>query len=356
MQGAIMVLLRTLIISICLIISSVSSAAVILQYHHVSDKTPASTSISPQQFKAHMQYLVENNFTVVPLSSVVNQIVKKQEIIDKTIVITFDDAYLDILTNAKPILDEYGFPYTIFVNPAILDANRKNYLSWQQIIDLSDAGVIIANHGLTHDSLARIPDGISSKEWYEAQTEKLIKAEELIKEHTGQNWQYFAYPYGEFTPDTQKWLNELGFVGFSQQSGAVGISSDLTNLPRFPVSQPYDKLSSLRDKLNALPFHINLDEQQAKTLFVDGEISSASFGIELYDFKKTQLNCYISGLGRQKINWVGNNQVSMEFSGPLPIGRVRSNCTAPSLSKPGRFYWYSKPWFIIEKSGQWYPL
>jgi len=40
----------------------------------------------------------------------------------------------------------------------------------------------------------------------------------------------------------------------------------------------------------------------------------------------------------------------------LPIGRVRSNCTAPSISQPGRYYWYSKPWFILKAGKHWYPL
>ena len=51
-----------------------SFGAVILQYHHVSDTTPSSTSISPQQFEIHMQYLADNNFNVVALSDLMNSI------------------------------------------------------------------------------------------------------------------------------------------------------------------------------------------------------------------------------------------------------------------------------------------
>ena len=38
-----------------------NSSAVILQYHHVSDETPASTSISPEKFKAHLNWIKEHN-------------------------------------------------------------------------------------------------------------------------------------------------------------------------------------------------------------------------------------------------------------------------------------------------------
>ena len=44
-----------------------ASAAVVILYHHVSDTTPKSTSISPAAFEAQMDYLAKNNFTVVPL-------------------------------------------------------------------------------------------------------------------------------------------------------------------------------------------------------------------------------------------------------------------------------------------------
>jgi hypothetical protein len=61
-------------------------------------------------------------------------------------------------------------------------------------------------------------------------------------------------------------------------------------------------------------------------------------------------------LGKQKIAWQGDNRFTINFSGDLPVGRVRCNCTAASISKPGRYYWYSKPWFILKEGGEWYHL
>jgi len=339
----------------------VSSAAVILQYHHVNNTTPKSTSISPEQFEAHLQYLADNHFNVVPLSDVINKIKLQQNIPDKTVVITFDDAYVDILTQGKPLLDKFNFPFTIFVNPAIInsvstDSSSSRYLSWAQLKTLADSGVIIANHGYTHDSLARIPEGIAPQTWLDQQTKLLLDAESIIKEKTGQSWHYFAYPYGEFTPAIQQWVKNNNFIAFTQQSGAVGLSTNLTTIPRFPVSQPYDQIPSLRDKLNSLAFTIDLNDENAQTLFEVNTVNSITFNIETDDFNKNQLNCYISGLGKQKIIWQGEERFTINFSKPLPTGRVRCNCTAPSISEPGRYYWYSKPWFILKAGAQWYPL
>jgi len=333
-----------------------SKAAVILQYHHVSNDTPKSTSISPQQFAAHMQYLADNSYRVVPLSDVINSITEGKPIADKTVVITFDDAYLDILEQGKPILDRFNYPFTIFINPGIINRGSKQYLSWAQLKAMAEDDVIIANHGFEHDSWARQPNEMTESQWLRQQIRLLDKAEQELLEKTGQSWRYFAYPYGEFTPEIEKQLAKHNYVAFSQQSGAVGPSTSLTNVPRFPASQPYDKLSSLADKLKSLPLDIELSEQHAQTIYSFNELSATTFKVNTTDFRKSQLNCYISGLGKQTIHWLDDNRFSITFSAPLPIGRVRSNCTAPSISKPGRYYWYSKPWFILKEGKKWYPL
>ena len=303
-----------------------------------------------------MQYLQDHNFNVVTLSSVMDAIKQQKTLPDKSVVITFDDAYTDILTNGKPILDKHNFPFTIFVNPSIVTRGSNNYLSWQQLKAMADDGVIVANHGMTHDSLARVPQGISEQEWFAKNTTSLLKAEQIIKEKTGYSWRYFAYPYGEYTPKIQQWITNNNFVAFTQQSGAVGLNTDISTLPRFPASQPSDQLSSLRDKLNSLPFNITLSANNKETIFKKGQSTSVTFNVEVDDFNPAQLNCYISGLGHQKVVWQGDQSFTINYSAPLPTGRVRCNCTAPSISEPGRYYWFSKPWFILKESGEWFSL
>lgn len=345
-----------LLAALCYCIHLTSFATVILQYHHVSEETPASTSISPKQFAKHMQYLEDNNFKVIPLSTLIDAIKQHKALPDKTVAITFDDAYIDILTHGKPILDKHGFAFTIFINPGIVGQNTSHFLSWQQLKAMADDGVIIANHGMHHDSLTRTPAGMTNKAWLAKNTESLLHAEKIIEAETGQSWRYLAYPYGEFNPEVQQWVNENNFVGFSQQSGAVGINTDLTSIPRFPASQPYDQLSSLRDKLDSLPFSIRLNGVNQQTIFEQGESTSLSINIDVDDFNPAQLNCYITGLGRQKIQWQGEEMFTINYSAPLPTGRVRCNCTAPSIIEPGRYYWFSKPFFILEENRQWYSL
>ena len=89
--------MKTKLLAIILFLFHFSSfGAVILQYHHVSDTTPKSTSITPNQFAVHLKYLKEKSFNVVPLSTLIDNIKNQQPLEDKTVAITFDDAYIDV--------------------------------------------------------------------------------------------------------------------------------------------------------------------------------------------------------------------------------------------------------------------
>lgn len=333
-----------------------AESAVILQYHHVNDTTPSSTSISPAQFEAHLQYLKEHEFTVVPLSEIMNSIKKQQPINDKSVVITFDDGYLDTYTQARPLLKKYNYPFSVFINPDIIEKGYSGYLSWQQVKTMAAEGVIFANHSFEHESAIRKPKSITDAQWLQRYAHNITEAELLIKERTGQNWQYFSYPYGEYSPKIQAWIKAHDFIAFSQQSGAIGLGTDLSSVPRYPVSQPYDKLTGLHDKLYSLPFSITLSAQNAQTVFSYQQSTEVTFNIIIDDFKKAQLRCFVSELGEQGVSWQAEQRFSITFDKPLPSGRIRSNCTAPSISQPGRFYWYSKPWFILDEHNNWYPL
>ena len=99
-----------LAVILLLFIHASALGAVILQYHHVSNTAPKNTSITPTQFEAHLTYLKEHNFNVVPLSQIIEKIKNQQPIKDKTVAITFDDAYVDILNHATPLLNSADDP------------------------------------------------------------------------------------------------------------------------------------------------------------------------------------------------------------------------------------------------------
>jgi len=70
------------------------------------------------------------------------------------------------------------------------------------------------------------------------------------------------------------------------------------------------------------------------------------------DVSLNQVNCFYSG--RNIKTQVDGEKVSFAIESTLPVGRSRVNCTAPSKSMAGRYYWYSMPFFLANDDGR-YP-
>ena len=82
---------------------------------------PRSTSLSAQEFKEHLEYLKQNNYTVIDLAQALDSVQQGVSLPDKAIVITFDDAWRDIYIQGFPLLKQYNYPFTVFVNTDPVD-------------------------------------------------------------------------------------------------------------------------------------------------------------------------------------------------------------------------------------------
>ncbi len=97
----------------------------ILLYHRI-DNDPLDAqllAVSPENFEAHLKRLAENCKTL-PLHQFLAE-VSRGIIRPNTMVITFDDGYLDNLTNAVPLLEKYGLHATIFVTSGMVGSDRE---------------------------------------------------------------------------------------------------------------------------------------------------------------------------------------------------------------------------------------
>lgn len=329
--------------------SQAQDNAVVLVYHHVSQDTPKSTSVSPKIFEQHMQYLSDHH-TVLPLKTVIDKLKSKQPLPDNAVVITFDDGYKNIYQNAHPILQKFGFPYTIFINPALV-GKAKYQLNWQQVKQMHKQQVTFANHGNAHlHSLEQQPTE-TQQDWLARVTKNVTDAEQILVEQLGDNLKYFAYPYGEFNNAFKQRLRQLGYVGFAQHSGAIASYSDFTALPRFPAAGIYSNLNTLKVKLNSLAMHVT------DIIPLDPELNSFttsanySFRILSDDLNSSQINCFKGGVKLTHQN--SDGLVSIDNVVIPESGRHRINCTAPSKQKRGRYYWLSQPFFVSTSNEKW---
>jgi peptidoglycan/xylan/chitin deacetylase (PgdA/CDA1 family) len=323
--------------------------AVILLYHHVSNSTPKVTSVSPETFREHMQYLAEH-FQVLTLKEVIETLQNKQPLPDKAVVITFDDGYENIYDNAHPILKEFSFPYTIFINPPLI-GNVNYQLDWQQVKLMAKEGASFANHGSQHTHMLTKNDNESEESWLDRTIQEIENAETILKDNLGYSLKYFAYPYGEFDSKLKARLSSRGYISFAQHSGAVASYSDFSALPRYPSAGIYSNIKSLKVKLNSLAMPVDNVYPSDPKIALPSYDQDLSFNVKTEDLIPQQINCFQNGQALNKS--LDGNTVSVDINPITKPGRHRVNCTAPSISQKDRFYWFSQPFFMPTADGKW---
>ncbi|MDO9519199.1 MAG: polysaccharide deacetylase family protein [Pseudohongiella sp.] len=315
--------------------------AVITIYHHVSDSTPRSTSLTPEELRIQMQYLQDNNFEVWPLDRLIAALQNKEPLPEKTAALTFDDAYISIYDTGWPMLQEFGFPMTLFVSTQPINDNQRGYMNWDQIREMAEGGVIIANHMVHHPHMVDALPGESNEDRLARLRAELLEAQEDIRTETGQDHKIMAYPYGEFDDDITAIIEELGYVALAQNSGAVGYYSDFTALPRYPLAASFADIESASTKLNSLAFQVL--EHSPRTPGTDSKNPAVTLRLA-GDFNVSQLGCYANGQ-RMELEWIDREAVHFRIqpAQEFQMRRFGYICTAPKRGT-NRYYWFNKLW------------
>lgn len=333
-----------------------AQAAVVILYHHVSDATPKSTSISPAQFDAQMDYLANNNFNVVPLLELTEKLRKGERLPDKTVAITFDDSYVSVYDSAYPRLKKRGWPFTFFVNTDAVGTS-KIFVSWEQLREMSKNGATIANHTTQHNHLPRREKDESTNQWRARIAAEISSAQKKIEQEIGEAPKILAYPFGEYDSDVQQIARQQGYIAFGQQSGALYEKGDLQAVPRFPFGGSFSELDDFIMKVNTRPmpstrvdFYRDKNNKQQNLVVTAGDKPWLVLTLE----DKTllnKINCFATGQGAINTEVIGD-QLWAQAKQPLKPGRVRYNCTAYTGEK-GRFFWYTQQWLVTDKNGDW---
>ena len=326
--------------------NNIDSHGVILVYHHVSTDTPPSTSISPEDFRKHLDYLLQNDFSVIPLDQMLETLQNGGQLPEKAIAITFDDGYISIYDTAFPMLQSYGFPFTLFLSTGPIDRRQQGFMNWEQVKKMSEAGVIIANHMVEHPYMLDKYPRESEEQWISRLENELLAAEARIEQQTGQSHRYLAYPFGEFNADIKAMIGANGFIGLAQNSGAIGVNSDFLSLPRFPLASIYANLDTAKIKLDSKSFNVELVRPQSPVTDIRNPSVTLKFNDGNYNL--SQIGCFANSQPLP-MTWIDRDegilliQPTEDYSGR----RWRYLCTAP-VPDESRYYWYSIQWINLD--------
>ncbi|MEH1965218.1 polysaccharide deacetylase family protein [Nostoc sp.] len=108
-----------------------ASKSLILMYHRVAevDLDPWSLCVTPQHFAEHLEVLQKYAY---PISlQQLAQAHRHGNIPHRAVAITFDDGYADNLHHAKPLLERYGIPATVFISTGYIGKQREFW--WDEL-------------------------------------------------------------------------------------------------------------------------------------------------------------------------------------------------------------------------------
>jgi peptidoglycan/xylan/chitin deacetylase (PgdA/CDA1 family) len=165
-----------------------------------------------------MELLRQFGYTAIPMSLLVDAIVKGADLPARPVVLTFDDGNKDIYKYAFPILQEMGYMATVYLVGDYV-GKGSGMMSLNEVQELLAAGWEVGSHSMSH---------------------KVKRSRQILEEELGAPVLTFAYPYAAEDAAVMDWARE----GYRAAVG-VGESSDhsldaLYYLSRFDVRSTVD--------------------------------------------------------------------------------------------------------------------
>jgi len=223
----------------------------ILMYHYISPLPPGADNIregltvSPETFREHIQYLSSEGYTSISLYEINEALKYGKPLPSKPIILTFDDSYTDHYTYAFPILKDFGFTGTFFVITDFTDNQNPNHMTWEQIKEMSDAGMSMESHTKSHSTLV--------DRSYEFLVWEIIGSIETIETHTSQRPAIFSFPVGKYDEETLKVLETTSIIrAVTTEYGTYHTMHDSVLSPRLRITGEMG-VAGLRQLLDSAP-------------------------------------------------------------------------------------------------------
>lgn len=204
---------------------------VILTYHSIAEG-PSPIEISPRLFAEQMEWLAENA-RVASTGEVADTLKGSKPLPKHTVILTFDDGYLDFFEHAAPELLRRKFTAIVFLPTAFVGrsnqwedsgAGEKPLMQWTHVQELAAKGIEFGSHTVNHPRLTEISGDEIDRE--------LKESRETIQAKTGRAPQVFCYPYGCWNAAVREQVKQFYAAACITGAGVVEPDSDPYALPR----------------------------------------------------------------------------------------------------------------------------
>lgn len=202
----------------------------VILYHHIQPLPMASLlghaklTIDNKIFENQIAYLKDQGYQAISADDLVNALINRQHLPEKSIVITIDDGYDDNYTYGFMTAKKYQMILNFMIPTQLI--GKPGYMNWDHLREMhANEFVRIYNHTATH-----APLGYILKQQI---THELTSSREDFKRELGFDTNIFTYPYGSYNPVAIDTLKQHGFTAaFTTDDGRKQCLSNIMQLKR----------------------------------------------------------------------------------------------------------------------------
>ena len=314
----------------------------IIGLHAIEDKIEIPIELYTSHFDHLCSTLKAFGFETITFMDLLNYLDFGKALPEKPVIITSDDGFQDIYTNAFPILKKYDYKMTIFLVTGYIgnseedrkvnsfDSDRpvpmRPVLIWPEIIEMYKYGCEFQSHSVNHIRL-----GLASDEEF---LYELIQSKNDIESRLGNQVLFFAWPYGNNSSDKWPLILEAGYRSAVRHAGGIEDvrTINLYDIKRFELNslflpQNYAGYLKLHD--------VVIENKPGQYLKETGEEFTLRYTIK----NNSKQNIHISSLELEL-------PPNIQFIGVDPDGYINQT---PGLSQ-GIYMWVSDLYEVKGKS------
>lgn len=269
----------------------------VLSYHEVAPQgeiLDSTYTVSPEHFKEQIEWLIQNGFHFISVQDILDYRSHNKKLPDKAVLMTFDDGYQSVYTNAFPLLKQYRIPFVIAlvgswmkteekVDFAGHKIDRDKFMSQKAIQEMVASGLVeVASHSYAaHNGVIGNPQGntqpamttrryFADTQRYESEKDykqriyrDLAENNQFLERYTGQKPRVMVWPYGHYNIETRRIAETLGLpIGLTLDDGSNTKNTPLWGLRRILVDQKF----TLRDlEINMWMRNMNFTDEGRTT-------------------------------------------------------------------------------------------
>lgn len=232
------------------------SRVALLGYHDFSESEPETEMrIRTSKFRQQLETIRDLGLTVISMDQFIRWKSGALSLPDQCAMITIDDGWKAIYTDAFPILREFGHPFTLFLYKNYIEGGNKA-LTNQMIRDMLAHGATLGSHSVSHPYPADIKQQRSGH--FDAFSRflrtEMGESKRFLEMTFGRRVPIYAYPGGYFTDDMFPVAAEIGYSHlFTVEPGKVTRDTPDRMIPRYMILGTHDRIFELATDFRTTP-------------------------------------------------------------------------------------------------------